>query len=69
MKELDCVLEAYLERDYGGASAEIKRHFSELLELQDDILFGCLIGGRAPPRPELREVISAVRDSLRHGDE
>lgn len=49
MKELDFVLERYLNNHFRHANAEEIRCFDELLELQDPNLFGILFETEATP--------------------
>ncbi len=50
MKELDFVLERYLDTHFSQASTAEIQCFDELLELQDPTLFGILFG--TEPTPE-----------------
>jgi antitoxin CptB len=53
MKELDLVLERWLERYYPQASAAERAAFAEFLELPDPELARYLLGGVRPDRPAL----------------
>lgn len=62
MKELDVVLENYLQRHFSLADAHERQQFDALLELQDPILFGIVFGLEPTPEPFLAliEKIRAV---------
>lgn len=64
MKELDVLLEAYLERCYDGASDEEKRAFAELLDLQDPELFRYLTGRETPQDPVVADVVRRIGGSV-----
>jgi succinate dehydrogenase flavin-adding protein (antitoxin of CptAB toxin-antitoxin module) len=61
MKELDVLLERWLERHRGLATAEDLRRFETLLELQDPELARYLLAGQAHPDPGLQGLIDRVR--------
>ena len=57
MKELDVVLESYLQRSYPSAAGEEQQAFRSLLELPDPELYGLLLGrGEAADEPTRRLV-------------
>ena len=60
MRELDVVLQGYLENCYPQASAAEQRAFELLLELQDPQLFAYLLGSDKPHDPELMHVIARL---------
>ncbi|WP_020396704.1 succinate dehydrogenase assembly factor 2 [Thiolinea disciformis] len=62
MKELDVVLERYLQRHFPVANEHERQQFDALLELQDPVLFGILFGLDPTPEPYLAlvEKIRAV---------
>jgi antitoxin CptB len=65
MKELDVLLERFLEKSYADASSEQKRAFTSLLALPDPLLAAYLLGHATPPEPETAELarlIAAGRD-------
>ncbi|WP_020559206.1 succinate dehydrogenase assembly factor 2 [Thiofilum flexile] len=51
MKELDVILIRYLERHYETASEQERRYLNELLDLQDPILYGMVMGIDPAPAP------------------
>lgn len=60
MRELDVVLQAYLQNCYSQAPAAEQQAFETLLELQDPQLFAYLLGSDAPNDPELMHVIARL---------
>jgi antitoxin CptB len=65
MKELDVLLQGYLERYYDTASVEEQRLFAELLELQDPQLYAYCIGLELPSDPAVADVIRKITTSLK----
>lgn len=63
MRELDVLLERYLERRYPHASPEEQRAFESLLELQDPQLFALVMRREGPADPELAHVIARLTDT------
>ena len=61
MKELDVVLEQYLERDYSSASAEEQQQFRDLLELTDPDLYNLLLGRGVEDSPERKRLLQKLR--------
>jgi antitoxin CptB len=60
MRELDELLQRYLERRYPYAPEKERRGFESLLDLQDPTLLSYLLGHQAPADPELQHVITRV---------
>jgi len=60
-KELDLLLQRYLETDYLAADDEEKALFAELLELEDDELFGVLMGDSEVEAGELKLLVEKMR--------
>jgi antitoxin CptB len=60
MRELDELLQRYLERRYPCAPEKERRGFESLLELQDPTLLSYLLGHQAPAEPELQNVITRI---------
>ena len=60
MRELDVVLQRYLEHSYPAASALEQHAFEALLELQDPQLFAYLLGSEAPSDPQLAHVVARL---------
>ena len=61
MKELDVVLERWLERDLPSASVETVAAYVRLLELQDPDLAEYILKGRAHADDELATLIARIR--------
>ena len=61
MKELDVLLERYLEGPYNSESASAREAFTRLLEHQDPELYALLTGRTVTEDPELAEVIERIR--------
>ena len=60
MRELDVLLERYLDNCYGAASAEEKSAFSELLSLQDPALGAYLLLDERHPDAVTRRVVADI---------
>lgn len=60
MRELDVVLQRYLENGYPAASVAEQHAFEALLELQDPQLFAYLLGSEAPSDPQLAHVVARL---------
>ena len=56
MKELDLVLERWLERHYATASEAERQAFAEFLELPDPELARYLLGGERPEQPAFASI-------------
>jgi len=63
MRELDVVLQQYLEARYSFAPAAEQGAFEALLELQDPQLFAYLMRRDSPTDPELVNVIARLTDA------
>ncbi|MBM4234325.1 MAG: succinate dehydrogenase assembly factor 2 [Gammaproteobacteria bacterium] len=61
MKELDALLERWLDRRHAQASVIERRDFETLLELQDPELALYLLAGQPHPDPALRGLIEGIR--------
>jgi antitoxin CptB len=61
MKELDLLLEGYLEVRYPEAGLAEQGAFRALLELQDPVLFDYVTGRDRPTSEDERRVIDALR--------
>ena len=60
MRELDVVLERYLQQRYATAPLAEQRAFEALLELPDPQLFAYLVRRESPADPEWMNVISQL---------
>lgn len=61
MRELDELLQGWLERRYAVADDAAKSAFRALLELPDPELIGYLLGNVTPPSAELRDIVRRIR--------
>jgi antitoxin CptB len=61
MKELDVLLERYLERDLSSATRDEISLFAEFLELQDPELARYLLAGEPAPDPRLAALVARIR--------
>ncbi len=66
MKELDLLLEAYLERDYDDADAGCRSAFRELLRYQDPEILDLLLGRSTPTEGPITDVITRLRCMAGH---
>ncbi len=60
MRELDILLERYLQRDYGQAGAAEKAAFRQLLTLADPDLVGYLLRGEPHDDMLIADVIARI---------
>lgn len=60
LKELDVLLERFLERGYDACTAAQKRAFAQLLELPDPELAEYLLGDQVPEDPALAALAQAI---------
>jgi len=61
MKELDVLLERWLDRHSAQASTEELQSFEALLDLQAPELARYLLAGQPHPEPALRALIDGIR--------
>ncbi|MGH8281420.1 MAG: succinate dehydrogenase assembly factor 2, partial [Gammaproteobacteria bacterium] len=66
MKELDLVLEGYLEGRFAAASIEEQQAFASLLNLPDPVLLAYIMGREQPSTEEQRRVIESLRRTTRN---
>jgi antitoxin CptB len=64
MRELDAVLERFLERGYPSSSEQDKARFEALLELPDPDLYSYLIGGHEPADRDIASLLARIRSSV-----
>jgi len=64
MRELDVVLQRYLDIHYGAASAAEQRAFEELLDQQDPQLLSFLMGRERPTDPDQVHVIAKLTPAV-----
>ncbi len=63
MRELDVLLQRYLDRRYASASKEEQQTFEALLELPDPQLFDWIVKRERPSDPQLVDVIDWITHS------
>ena len=64
MRELDAVLEAFVENSFEALDEEDKSRFATLLELPDPELYGYISGRAEPEDSHYVRLIRCIRDSL-----
>jgi antitoxin CptB len=60
MKELDLLLQGYIQHYYEEVSPEDRREFVLLLELPDDELWRYFYGNSVPTDPSLAELVRKI---------
>ena len=60
MKELDMLLESYLLANAESMLTDTQKVFSELLEIQDPILYEWFTGRSIPEKKELHELVLEI---------
>ena len=63
MKELDVLLGRYAAAALPRAGADERRLLARLLERPDPELAGYLLGGEAPPEPEMAALVTRITTS------
>ncbi|BCG63119.1 MAG: antitoxin CptB [Methyloprofundus sp.] len=66
VKELDVILNAYLELEYIAATAVEQRDFVALLELEDDKLLAYFFLNNEPDTGDLRAIVGKIRTTFIH---
>ena len=61
MRELDAILDAFLQREGGSLTAEDIAVFERVLDLQDPELYGYVVGRSEPADPHIAAFIARVR--------
>jgi antitoxin CptB len=64
MRELDRILESFLERGYGDLAEAEKQRFAEILEFPDPDLHAYLVGKAEPADPALARLLHSIRASM-----
>jgi len=62
MRELDVLLQRYLDRRYALAPIEEQQAFERLLELPDPELFGYVVNREQPTDPQCANVVFRLTD-------
>ncbi|PKL94818.1 MAG: hypothetical protein CVV18_07720 [Gammaproteobacteria bacterium HGW-Gammaproteobacteria-8] len=65
MRELDLLLENWLQRDWPGASAEQRSAFESLLDTEDDLLWAWVTGQQAPANVAIAALVERLRERVR----
>jgi len=60
MKELDVLLESYLLVNADRMASDTRKSFSELLDIQDPVLYEWFTGRSKPEKKELRDLVLAI---------
>jgi antitoxin CptB len=64
MRELDAVLEAFLDRGFPALDETDKPRFERLLDLPDPELYGYLLSRNEPDDPGTARLVARIRRSL-----
>jgi antitoxin CptB len=64
MRELDRMLEGFLDSGFDRLGDDDKRRFAEILEFTDPELHAYLIGRAEPADPELARLLHSIRESV-----
>jgi antitoxin CptB len=64
MRELDAVLQAFLQNSFPSLSEDDKSRFALILDLPDPELYAYLAGREAPSDGNFAALISRIRTSL-----
>lgn len=67
MLELDLLLNAFLDAEYGALPAEQQAVFQRLLDCEDQELFAWLLGHTTAPDAPLQAMVQRVRKTRRDG--
>jgi antitoxin CptB len=62
MRELDRLLERYLDRVWPAASDDERGVFLRLLDCEDDRLWRWFLGHETPPDADLDQLVRRIRD-------
>lgn len=63
MRELDLLLQDFLDRRYLALDESGRVAFAALLDCPDALLFDYLMGGLTPSDPALADVVGRIRDT------
>ena len=61
MRELDLLLERFLDDQYPGLDPSMQERFEALLEIEDDTLFGWFYQGEEPEDAGTARLVAAIR--------
>ncbi len=65
MKELDVLLERYMENRYDAAPESERAAFEHLLDMQDPELYLYLTGRIEAPEPRVRDIVERIVNTAR----
>lgn len=65
MRELDELLQGFLQNGYDALDAQGRATFEELLTTHDNLLLEYLMGRTVPVDPQTAHVVAKIRDSAR----
>jgi len=68
MLELDLVLEPFVSNCYARLDADDRQRFRQLMECEDQELFGWFLQRQVPEDPELALIVEKVLKHARAGD-
>lgn len=63
MKELDVLLERFLANEYDGLDEAGRNDFKALLEYEDPVLWGWLLGQDRPGDARLTALVKRIRET------
>ena len=64
MREMDMLLERWLDNHFANANASMRSHFAALLQTEDDLLWDWLMAKGAPADAEHAALITQIRTSF-----
>ncbi len=64
MREMDMLLERWLDAHFSSANPAVRGHFAALLQTEDDLLWDWLMGKGAPAEAERAALIEQIRTSF-----
>jgi antitoxin CptB len=65
MRELDAVLQTFLERAYPDLDSADKERFEQILDLTEPELYGYLLGRDVPADPAVAALIERIRTTFK----
>lgn len=68
MRELDAVLQGFLDREFDALSAQEKSMFADILDLTDPEVYAYLAERSLPEDPALGLMFDRIRASIRPAD-
>ena len=63
MLELDLILLPFLEKIYPSLEPEDQRRYQQLLDCEDQDLFGWFLRRQEPDDPELKAIVKIIRET------